>query len=519
MMDSAPPSSQAWSAYASFLWEQWPQRTQRLGRTALLGSVLLLLSDVLSVSLGAVSAPQPLTIIVGARLLCLLLPVALLAVLNNFPEWRTHPGPGVGMTGAWLVASQAAFYCAGTQRSLPHAALLMWSVFFVPLILPLRAQARGIFYAFVVTSYAVLELALDAAAPLTPRMLGIATLAALTVCVAWSLERVLRSLRQHFFLKREMGSTVRELESSHSRLCQAAETASALVEKLRGSTVGLSEESSRALREMARIVQVSERVATMTQVASTRASGAGNIVAQASGHTERIDAEMAHVERGVSEIGQAIGFTEVSFQELEAHTRHIVEFTETIQEFANQTDVLALNAAMEAARAGEAGRSFAVVAREVRRLAEASKDSSVKVQEVTQGIRSQLDSALQGMGTIRASTLQCESSSIDARRTLENIQQIVTELQKLMGAAVTTSQEQADTTRAISTGAVQLQRIIQAHAEMIEDVSLTAEQLARLAGELRTLLPWKDAQPQPQGSQVPPPAAEGSLPSAHTAVA
>jgi methyl-accepting chemotaxis protein len=257
----------------------------------------------------------------------------------------------------------------------------------------------------------------------------------------------------------------------------------------------------------------------MAQASSGRASGAGSIVSQATGHTQRIDAEMDRVESGVKDIGQAMGHTEASLQELEAHTRNIVEFTETIQEFANQTDVLALNAAMEAARAGNSGRSFAVVAREVRRLAEASKESSVKVHEVAQGIRLQLDSALQGMSTIRASTRQFESNFTDARKTLEAIRQIVTKIEMLMSSTVADSREQAGATGAISSGAAQLQRLIHSHAGMSDDVAITSERLGQLAEGLRALMPKKDSglpPPQPQAEQA---VAEGPLQGPRAAVA
>lgn len=478
-----------------------------------------MLSDGLSVGLGAVTPPRPLLVVLGARLLCMLVPIITLWVLSAFPEWRPLPWPGVGMASLWLLASQGAFYLAGTQRSLPHAGLLLWGAFFVPLVLPLRSQARGIFYAFVVMSYAVLDLALDPQESMASHMLGIATLAALTACLAWSLERVLRLLRRHFFFKQELSSTARELESSHGQLGQPLEKLAQLGAQARQGTTELSSESAQALRDMMRIVQASEKAAYLARMASTRTSGAGNAAAQATGHTLHIDAEMDRVESGVSDIGQAIGLTESSLRELEVHTRQIVEFTETIQEFANQTDVLALNAAMEAARAGESGRSFAVVAREVRRLAEASKDSSVKVHEMAQGIQSQLDSALQGVSTIRVSTSRFENSFTDARKTLVAIRKIVADVEKQMSSTVKDAQEQAEVTHDLASGSLHLQQLMQTLSEGSQQVASSTQQMAELSAEVRALLSKKPSEPQAQGPQASPPADAGPLPDPRTAVA
>jgi methyl-accepting chemotaxis protein len=517
MMDFSPPSSQAWAAYTSFLSERWPRRSRRLIEAVLIGSALLLLADGLMLKLGVLATPGPLLGVIGLRLACLGVPLVALGLLKRLGPGRRLPGLTLGLTGLWLLISQGGFYLAGTQRTLPHAALLLWCLFFIPLVLPLRSLARGLFYAFLVMSYAVLDLTLDPTPQLAPRMLGIAALALASLSIAWSLEGVLRSLRRQFFLKQEMGSTVRTLEDSRTQVGDATDTLGQLVEKLRDSTLELSSESSRARAQTERIALASEAVARMARASSSRASGASSIVSQATGHTQRIDAEMVRVENGMGSIGVAIGHTEASLRELEAHAKQIIAFTATLQEFANQTDVLALNAAMEAARAGDAGRSFAVVAREVRKLAEASKDSSVKINEVVRGIRVQLDETLAGMVSIRENTQQFESSFTDARKTLESIRGIVTQIEALMNSTVEDANEQAVATGAISSGAGQLQSLIEAHAQMSADVAVTADKLGQLADELRALLPKKEPRAEPAGPRAGP--ALTPLPGTHAAVA
>jgi methyl-accepting chemotaxis protein len=147
-----------------------------------------------------------------------------------------------------------------------------------------------------------------------------------------------------------------------------------------------------------------------------------------------------------------------------------------------------------------------VVAREVRRLAEASKASSEKIHEVVQGTRAQLDSALKGMGVIRETMRQFESSFTDARKTLEAIRAIVTKIEALMHSTVADAKEHAAATGNIFAGSTQLQQMINSHARMSEDVALTAELLGRLAEELRALVPKKEPAskpPEPQAKPAP----------------
>ncbi len=514
MKDPSPPASlPIGNVYSAFLWQRWPRRLQQLSRMAVAGSGLLLLLAAPWIP-GTFESPSFLGV-VGLRLLGLGLAVVALRLRNL----KSGPWVSVGCLALWILSSQASFYVAGAQRSMPHTALLLLCLLLVPLVLPLHTAGRILFYSAVSVSHGVMEFTLATGDALTPRLMGIVTLSASTVAIALPLRSTLRALQRLFFLKMKIGSTSRTLKTSRAQVNEATETLARLVETLQNSTLELSSDSARARMETERITQASEAVARMAQAASERAFGASSIVSQATGHTERIDAQMERVKGGMNSIGHAIGHTESSLRELVHHARQIVSFTNTLQEFANQTDVLALNASLEAARAGEAGRSFAVVAREVRKLSEASKGSSVKINEVVRGIHEQLDSTLQGMGAIRQNTSQFENNFADARKTLESIRDIVTRIEQMMRSTMEDATAQAGATGAIFSGAAQLQGLVEAHAQMSAGVAVTADQLGHLADELRELLPRKEPSLAAPSPGVPSPAVAPSPAHAPKAVA
>jgi methyl-accepting chemotaxis protein len=120
----------------------------------------------------------------------------------------------------------------------------------------------------------------------------------------------------------------------------------------------------------------------------------------------------------INQLGNIIGDASVSIDELKIESDKIVSVIDVINSIAEQTNLLALNAAIEAARAGEAGRGFAVVADEVRALASRTRESTLEVSSMVEAIQSGTDSVVSTMSLGKQSTEECNIHVQEAKEKL-----------------------------------------------------------------------------------------------------
>lgn len=170
-------------------------------------------------------------------------------------------------------------------------------------------------------------------------------------------------------------------------------------------------------------------------------------------------------------LSEQVGESCESMAALRVAADKITKVLDTIQSVAEQTNLLALNAAIEAARAGEQGRGFAVVADEVRRLSADTQVATGEIQGLINNLRQTVDQTADGLNREQESAAHCLAESEAAEVALDSIQQAVVDIQKITNAL--TQQAQGESSRA--------ETMRHRLAEMVNAVNQTDESIARLA--------------------------------------
>jgi methyl-accepting chemotaxis protein len=213
---------------------------------------------------------------------------------------------------------------------------------------------------------------------------------------------------------------------------------------------------------------------------------------QAADTTQRGFEVVTHTITGIRDRGEATKKNATLLESLGQRSDQIGAIVGTIEDIADQTNLLALNAAIEAARAGEQGRGFAVVADEVRALAERTTRATKEIGEMIKAIQQETGRAISSMEEGVKGT---ERGIIEAAQLETSLQAILSQVSAVteqISQIATAAEEQTGTTREISNNVMSLNELahhndhaIRETAQAADNVSRQAEELQRLVGQFR----------------------------------
>jgi methyl-accepting chemotaxis protein len=292
-----------------------------------------------------------------------------------------------------------------------------------------------------------------------------------------------------------VAASAEELTASAEQSNQAAEQIASSIQEVAGGSENQSQradESALSLQEMTKGIQ---HLAENTSHISDVSNGTMELA-------EEGDHSVAKTLSQMDAISQSVTATDSTIKTLFQRSEEIAKILEVITAIANQTNLLALNAAIEAARAGEHGRGFAVVADEVRKLAEQSNTSASQIALIIQEIKADTKSSVDAMAQVKQKVLTglevAHESETKFTYILGSMKQIQDQIQEMSATAeqISAGSEQvtyavkgmAEVTKEIAVNTQNVAASTEEQLASMEEIAASASSLSRLAAELKLVI-------------------------------
>jgi len=275
-----------------------------------------------------------------------------------------------------------------------------------------------------------------------------------------------------------------------------------LVSQIQGSSTQLSNESASlavnvdsgnsALEEQKRDIDqvataMNEMTATVSEVANN-ASAASDSAKEASDASNTgqsvVRANIESIRSLASEVDSAGSIIE----SLAEDTQSIGSVLDVIRGIAEQTNLLALNAAIEAARAGEQGRGFAVVADEVRTLASRTQESTQEIQQMIERLQSGAKNAVEAMHKGKDKASHSVEHSTNVQEALSSITSLISQITDMNTQIATAAREQNDVAEDINRNIVNVHTLFESNVEISQKSAVSGNIVSNLAQELQSMI-------------------------------
>ena len=280
-------------------------------------------------------------------------------------------------------------------------------------------------------------------------------------------ERIAETATQAHSIADQVSSASEELAAQVEQ-CRAGATnqearvgeASIAIEEMNSTTLEVARNASDAAED-------AEQAKTIAEKGATVVSDVISSTDQVNQHTQKMQETLRDLGQQADGVGNIIG---------------------VINDIADQTNLLALNAAIEAARAGEAGRGFAVVADEVRKLAEKTMDATKEVEHVVQAIQQSTTSTQQHMQDVVTLVDETSTQTKAAGNALGQIVDTAMETSDKVRSIATAAEQQSAASEQIAGASVEVNRLAEDSAQALTESAHAVVELSKLAQNLKTLI-------------------------------
>lgn len=282
-------------------------------------------------------------------------------------------------------------------------------------------------------------------------------------------------------LAESMGKALSDIQNAVEATASASNQISSSTEELAAGT----QEQSQQTAEIAGAVE--EMAKTVIENANNANSAASN--SKMASETARKGSEkVTATKQGMKRIVESTNSTGEKISILTSKTNEIGEITQVIDEIADQTNLLALNAAIEAARAGEQGRGFAVVADEVRKLAERTTKATKEIAETIKSIQLEAVEAEKSMAEAEKAVEDGMALTEDVALALDQILKVSQQVNDMIFLVATGSEQQSSAAEQISRNIESISSVIQQSASGTQQIAEAAEDMNKLTMNIQRLV-------------------------------
>ena len=283
-------------------------------------------------------------------------------------------------------------------------------------------------------------------------------------------------------------NTVLKIKDTITKVSEAVQAAASAANQISSSAeemaAGAQEQSSQTAEVAAAVEQM-----TKTIVETTRNTENVSLASKQAGKTANEGGAVVNKTiEGMNRIEEVVRRSAETVQELGKSSDQIGDIAQVIDDIADQTNLLALNAAIEAARAGEQGRGFAVVADEVRKLAERTTKATKEIAEMIKRIQSDTYGAVDSMAKGKEEVEQGKQFALKAGDSLKEIINGANSVVDLVVQVAAASEEQSSTAEEISKNIEAINNVIHESAQGIQQIAMASEHLSKLTNNLQNIV-------------------------------